>query len=277
MELMYLGSAAAEGWPALFCECDACKEAARRGGRDIRMRTGSLLDGDILIDFTPDLMAQKQRFGLNLSGVRHCFLTHTHEDHFEARNILWFGPVFANIREREARGIFHFYASEESRPEFEKRMFGELDGADKLCDLTTFKPYERVEVSGRGFTAIPAVHGCVGAVNYIIDEGDRRILYAHDTGIWREETWEFMQGLKFDLVSLDCTNGPLASDYSGHMGFERNIYVRDRMLKSGMADEHTRFIMNHFSHNGGMLYDEIARKVGPQGFEVGYDGMIMTL
>ncbi len=38
MELMYLGSAAAEGWPALFCECDACKEAARRGGRDIRMR-----------------------------------------------------------------------------------------------------------------------------------------------------------------------------------------------------------------------------------------------
>lgn len=142
MELMYLGSAAAEGWPALFCECDACKEAARRGGRDIRMRTGSLLDGDILIDFTPDLMAQKQRFGLDLSGVRHCFLTHTHEDHFEARNILWFGPVFANIREREARGIFHFYASEESRPEFEKRMFGELDGADKLCDLTTFKPYE---------------------------------------------------------------------------------------------------------------------------------------
>lgn len=277
MELMYLGSGAAEGWPALFCECDVCREAARRGGRDVRMRTGSLLDGDILIDFTPDLMAQKLRFDLKLARVRHCFLTHTHEDHFEPRNMIYLGASFANIADREALGKFHFYASEESRPAFEKRMFDECEGTRELCDLTTFKPYERVEVNGRAFTAIPAVHGCPGAVNYIIEEGARRILYAHDTGIWREETWEFMQGMRFDLVSLDCTNGPKASQYSGHMGFERNIIVRERMLKSGMADERTRFVMNHFSHNGGMLYDEMEREMGPKGFEVGYDGKIMTL
>ena len=42
MKLQFLGSAAAEGWPAMFCECPACKEAARRGGRDLRLRAGSI-------------------------------------------------------------------------------------------------------------------------------------------------------------------------------------------------------------------------------------------
>ena len=27
--------AAAEGWPALFCHCDVCREARRLGGKDV--------------------------------------------------------------------------------------------------------------------------------------------------------------------------------------------------------------------------------------------------
>ncbi len=277
MKLQYLGSAAAEGWPALFCECDACKEAARRGGRDLRLRTGAMLDDDIMIDFTPDVMTQKIRFDLPLHDVRHCFLTHTHEDHFEPRNMTYFGPGFANIRRREEKGIFHFYASEESRPEFERMMRDSVPGWEKLCDLTTLKLYERFELNGRGFTPVPAVHGCVGAVNYIIDEGGKHLLYAHDTGLWQEETWEFLRGVKLDLASLDCTNGPIKSEYSGHMGFERNIYMRDRLIAQGSADESTRFVLNHFSHNGGMLYDEMVMEMSPKGFEIGFDGKIMEI
>lgn len=279
MELRYLGSAAAEGWPALFCGCAACRAAARRGGRDIRMRTGAILDDEILIDFTPDLMAQKLKFNLDLSPVRHCFITHTHEDHFEPRHISMFGPVFAHISDRQTNGVFHFYASEGARPEFEKRMFRECMGSEKLCDLTTLKMYERFALKGYGFTPIPAVHGCVGAINYIIDDGQKSILYAHDTGIWREEAWEFMRSLhrRFDLVSMDCTNGPILSSYEGHMGFAQNRAVRERMLKEGIADAHTRFSINHFSHNGGMLYDDMVREMTPAGFEVGYDGMILAV
>lgn len=277
MKLQYLGSAAAEGWPALFCECDACKEAARRGGRDLRLRTGSMLDDEIMIDFTPDVMTQKIRFDLPLHDVRHCFLTHTHEDHFEPRNMTYFGPGFANIDRREEKGIFHFYASEASRPEFERMMRDSVPGWEKLCDLTTLKMYERFELNGRGFTPIPAVHGCVGAVNYIIDEGGKYLLYAHDTGLWQEETWEFLRGVKLDLASLDCTNGPLKSEYSGHMGFERNIYMRNRLIEQGSADKNTRFVLNHFSHNGGMLYDEMVMEMSPKGFEIGFDGKIMEI
>ena len=35
MKLHYLGTAAAESLPATFCECDICKTARARGGREI--------------------------------------------------------------------------------------------------------------------------------------------------------------------------------------------------------------------------------------------------
>ena len=45
MELQYLGTAAAEGWPALFCDCRICRHARETGGKELRTRTQSLVDG----------------------------------------------------------------------------------------------------------------------------------------------------------------------------------------------------------------------------------------
>ena len=33
MKLQYLGTAAAEGWPALFCQCESCRVSAEKGGK----------------------------------------------------------------------------------------------------------------------------------------------------------------------------------------------------------------------------------------------------
>ena len=44
MNLTYLGTAAAEGWPGIFCRCEFCERAKRLGGRDIRTRSQALLD-----------------------------------------------------------------------------------------------------------------------------------------------------------------------------------------------------------------------------------------
>ena len=54
MKLTFLGTAAAEGMPALWCECPTCAEAKKLGGKEIRRRCSYLLDGDTLIDFGPD-------------------------------------------------------------------------------------------------------------------------------------------------------------------------------------------------------------------------------
>ena len=39
MNLLFLGSAASEAIPALWCECPNCRKAAALGGRNLRRRT----------------------------------------------------------------------------------------------------------------------------------------------------------------------------------------------------------------------------------------------
>ena len=38
MKLKYLGTAAAEGYPAMFCNCENCKKALKEKGRNIKCR-----------------------------------------------------------------------------------------------------------------------------------------------------------------------------------------------------------------------------------------------
>ena len=54
MKLTFLGTAAAEGFPAIFCNCEYCKEARKLGGKNIRSRSQTLINDDLLIDLPAD-------------------------------------------------------------------------------------------------------------------------------------------------------------------------------------------------------------------------------
>ena len=69
MQIKVLGSAAAEGWPALFCECDICKYAWEHKGKDVRRRTSYLLNDDVMIDYGPDVYGQSLQFDIDLSKI----------------------------------------------------------------------------------------------------------------------------------------------------------------------------------------------------------------
>ena len=53
-KLRILGTAAAEGLPALFCQCELCTEARKRGGKDLRTRTSMMIGDTFKVDFPPD-------------------------------------------------------------------------------------------------------------------------------------------------------------------------------------------------------------------------------
>ena len=61
MELLFLGTGAAQGYPAIFCRCENCEAARQRGGRSIRRRSALLVNDDLLLDFGPDVMAAATR------------------------------------------------------------------------------------------------------------------------------------------------------------------------------------------------------------------------
>ena len=78
MKLTYLGTAAAEGWPAAFCNCDGCRAARRLGGRNIRTRSQALVDDALLLDFPCDAWLHALRQGLDFcAGCSSPILTPT--------------------------------------------------------------------------------------------------------------------------------------------------------------------------------------------------------
>ena len=95
MEIRYLGTAAAEGFPAAFCNCDHCRAARADLAREWRTRSQMLIDGRLLIDFPPDSYMHAVRGGVDLSAVRTLLVTHSHTDHFYAEEFVNRGYKFA--------------------------------------------------------------------------------------------------------------------------------------------------------------------------------------
>lgn len=58
MKLRYLGTAAAEGVPAVFCPCPACAHARKVGGKEVRTRSGAIVDDALKLDFPGDAYMQ---------------------------------------------------------------------------------------------------------------------------------------------------------------------------------------------------------------------------
>ena len=107
MEIQYLGTAAAEGLPALFCDCETCRRARDIGGKEVRTRTQSLVDGKILLDFPPDTYAHALRHSLRLGQIQHLLVTHSHMDHFFPVELIHRHEHFGH----HAKGMLHVYGN----------------------------------------------------------------------------------------------------------------------------------------------------------------------
>ena len=108
MKILYMGTAAAEGWPGLFCSCPVCTHARKAGGRNLRTRTQAILDDSLLIDFPPDTYAHALRYGLNLARVHTLLVTHSHMDHWFPTDLIHRHEHFGH----GAEGVLDVYGNE---------------------------------------------------------------------------------------------------------------------------------------------------------------------
>ena len=101
MKIKYLGTAAAEGIPAVFCECETCQKAMSLGGKNIRTRSQALIDGKLLIDFPADTYIHSLMYGIKLCDIKHCLITHSHSDHLYPEEISMRNTnVFSHLKEK---------------------------------------------------------------------------------------------------------------------------------------------------------------------------------
>ncbi|MBQ8782179.1 MAG: MBL fold metallo-hydrolase [Clostridia bacterium] len=274
MKIKYLGSGASEGFPAMFCTCDNCKRAKLAGGKNIRTRSQTLINDDLLLDFNQDTYAHVVYGGLDLLPVKNIFITHYHEDHLCGHEFINLRPPFAVEAENMVKP--DVFASKATIDFLQK----DLDYAlvtDEFITVHTLTPFEKVKAGNYDVTPLTANHDPkTEPLIYIVSDGEKSILYAHDTGWFTKETWDFLKENKpyFSLVSLDCTcTCDKISKPDGHMNLISCDNARNELIKMGCADENTSFVLNHFSHNGGYTYDELVPVAAEMNFTVTYDGI----
>ena len=57
------------------------------------------------------------------------------------------------------------------------------------------------------------------------------------------------------------------------MGLDSVPSVKERLSSIGVTDKDTVHVVNHFSHNGMLLHDELCAEAARIGFLTSYDGM----
>ena len=268
MKLNFLGTAAAEGFPAIFCNCEYCKEARKLGGKNIRSRSQTLINDDLLIDLPADSYWHFINNGIEGDKIKYLLITHSHPDHLYPSELKMRHGAFArNMRIPELKAFCGEGAYKKITTEF---------SACEGIEVNLVKPFETFTVGEYEITPLPARHFAGdGAVFYII-KGEKTLLYGHDTGYFYDEVFEYIEKEKiyFDMISLDCTNvGLPAGDDGGHMGFENIGRLTKRLEDIKAVDGKTVKYVNHFSHNGNPIHSILEKRAAEIGFKPSFDGL----
>ena len=276
MNIKFLGTAAAEGVPALFCQCDVCKIAKEEKGRNIRTRFQISVNDDLLIDFPPDTYMHVINQELNLDTVKDILITHSHEDHIFIPDLSYRMDGYSGKR---PDGKINIY----SNPEVYKMIddyiesVGIKSGFNDVFETKNIEPFQKYNIGKYTVYALSADHNppehCYFYI--VIDEKGKAALFAHDTGYFPQSSWKFLEqlNLQFDLISLDCTCAFLDSDRM-HMSMNVCSKVKNRLIDMNCTHDKTVFIVDHFSHNGLKGNFETLEKLAEQSeFIPAYDGM----
>lgn len=276
MRLRLLGTAAAEGWPAPFCVCAWCEEARRRGGPNLRARSGALIDDDLKIDFSADSVLHAQRAGIHFASVRTLLFTHQHSDHIVPGELNWTASPFTTTPPATPIVVYgnaHVVQMLHAQfPEPEKKHLAIQPPLAPLEPVTT--------PSGDTILPLPADHA-PGALVLRITRNSRdnkTLFYGHDSGLYPEATLHALaQGPPLDIALFDCTLGGQQSKNKGHMGVDGVIQMAGELRRRGAITDATRAVATHFSHNGGLLHEELVRAFLPSSIEVAFDGIVIDV
>ncbi len=281
--MRFLGTGAAELYPNPFCDCEACSQARTSDDpRMLRRRSSLLLDAKTLIDPNPDTPFACIAGGISLSGVENIFVTHLHGDHFSFSTLeclsmcvtppphptVWVSPAAFRGLEK-----LHDFLSDQLK----------ITQPD-LFSMVPFRKMEPFTQYSIGDMQVSAVYGNhVGlfpdehSLNYLFEKKGKRLLYALDTGIPREEAFDYLADTKLDILVIDATFGERpVEDTNGHLNQKNLLRTLERFQRTGTVTEQTWIYLTHFSHKGGRPHvqfeDEMRSLWGPQ-VTVAYDGL----
>jgi phosphoribosyl 1,2-cyclic phosphate phosphodiesterase len=284
--MIFLGTAASEGYPNAFCACENCCIARAKGGPNLRKRSSVLLDGELLIDLGPDLMAASQIHAMPLSGIRYCLQTHEHEDHLNPHHLLSrskYCGVGGDVP------VLHLVASSNALRKIANAMrqmisFNGAPDSDQFAQINLsvqeVQPFETILLGPYRVTTIAANHAPeTTALLYVIERDGRCLLYATDTGELNERSWQALVagGFQFNVVVLDHTFGLQQRRPTGHMNQMMFIEHIERLRRCSLLAEDARIYAHHLAHHSNPSHDELSALAAPHGYLIAHDGLIVEV
>jgi phosphoribosyl 1,2-cyclic phosphate phosphodiesterase len=284
MQLTFLGTAASEGFPNAFCDCENCTAARQASGPSLRKRSSALINRDLLIDLGPDLMAAAQQHGVSLAQIAYCLQTHEHEDHLDPSHFgsrSQFCGVYGTPR-------LHYYASQGAFDKAARQLgraqtvAGLLDEelADKLnLAPHVIEPFQRVQVGPYDVLSVKANHAApLMTMLYVIGQGERTLFYGTDTSEMGEETWQALAefGRPFNAVVLDHTFG-FKGRSGGHMNAEQFLEQVARLRQENLLAADARIYATHIGHHSNPAHPMLEAYAQQNGYLVAYDGLVVEV
>ena len=96
MKIKFLGTAAYEGVPAMYCQCKVCRDSLKTGGRALRTRSQALVDDMLLLDYNADTVCHFLQYRIDWNKVGSCLITHSHSDHLYPLDIAILSTPFTH-------------------------------------------------------------------------------------------------------------------------------------------------------------------------------------
>ncbi|MGN0814062.1 MAG: MBL fold metallo-hydrolase [Candidatus Coproplasma sp.] len=278
MEILYMGTGAAEGVPAMFCNCEFCNNIRKNGLNQFRTRSQILIDGVLSIDFPPEAYMHSLRFGVRYSALKYILVTHSHMDHFYAHDFILRGYKYAQTEcdaveifgNGEVNKVFAECTAREMKPEVAPHI-----------KMNLIKPYSEFSVGGYRIISIPAEHGKTeDALLFYVEKDGKGYLHLYDTGNVTMDAINYLadRGARAQLVNYDCTFGKNSGNLTArHMGISDVEIIRNRLREKGIINGDTVNVITHFSHNCNPTSANLKEIEDEHSVVAAYDGMLINI
>ncbi|MBC7249904.1 MAG: hypothetical protein H5T62_06415 [Anaerolineae bacterium] len=254
MKIHFLGTGAAEGIPAINCDCPHCTRARNEGGKLLRERNAilfSLPGYELLIDCAPDIRTLINRYHITkLDGI---LATRSRYDHMGGIKEFEYWPT-----------PLDFLAEDKLFETIKREHWTEM--LDAVMFHIPYYPGTSLYFSG--FSIIPfAARRRQPIFGVSVKEGDKRVVYTSDTparltNYARRVMWQ---------CDLLIVNAPTFDKvYENHITTVEAIELKERV-------EAKQMILTYINHEN-KPHDELEAFVSQlSGVSVAYDGMVIEV
>lgn len=256
LELLFLGT----------CACDFTdrleNEFKDRFDKDERRASSLLINGRYLIDCGMHILDSLRIAGVDASKITDVFITHLHDDHFNAENV-------GKIAKESATPLKIWVKSGAKALE--------IDNAE----IIYMSPFEKYKISEElTITGMDANHDPEAYPQHFLIEKDNKKLFYGCDGAWLlSNTYNYLRGAELDVAVFDATVGDYNGDYriAEHNSIPMLRLMLPTLKNEKIITEQTKIFLSHIAPSLHKPHGEILKTANGFGADVAFDGLKMRI